>query len=147
MEVRDCQEAMDILAFALYHEEDKKKRKHLEGVEEGDEDEERQEEYGGGGEDGGGGKKRKVGTEESDDGENNALAANKGTPVNEGPPMSQYDSFVKSLNSILDREKGEVDVSVVVEELGMDSDKVEEFVQRLHEADRIFFDGDTIFPL
>jgi hypothetical protein len=36
VEVRDCQEAMDILAFALYHEEDKKKRKHLEGVEEGE---------------------------------------------------------------------------------------------------------------
>ena len=79
--------------------------------------------------DGGGGGKKQVkkpadewdsqeeSEEEFDNGENNALAAN-----NEGPPMSQYDSFVTSLNSIFDREKGEVDVSVVVEELGMDSD-------------------------
>ncbi|GMH47551.1 hypothetical protein TrRE_jg7426, partial [Triparma retinervis] len=123
---------------------DKKKRKHLEGIEEGDSDSV----IAVGGDSGsGGGKKRKVGGPGSDDGENNASAANAGSAKETGTPMSQFDSFVKSLNAILDREKGEVDISAVVEELGMDSDKVEEFVQKLHEGDRIFFDGDTIFPL
>lgn len=141
VEIKDCQEAMDILAFALYHEDDKKKRKR-------DEMEEMEGEEGEGMMVDDNDKDESSSTSKMrlDDGPNDAAKANVGvTPPD--PPMSQFDSFVKSLNGILDREKGEVDISVVIDELGVDSDKVTEFVQKLHEQDRIFFDGDTIFPL
>ncbi|GMI41381.1 hypothetical protein TrCOL_g1119 [Triparma columacea] len=70
-------------------DEDKKMKKDLEGVDEEDEDKERQEK------EGGGGKKRKVETKESDDGENNALAANKGTPVGRGRKWGRGKSILK----------------------------------------------------
>ena len=146
VEVRDCEEAMEILSFALYHEDDKQRKRKLGGTEGGEGPTE------GEGdilvdENDSGAEMKKMRMENEGGRENDASKANVGGGEIEGPPMSQFDSFVKNLNRILDREKGEVDISVVIDEVGVDSDKVTEFVQRLHEQDRIFFDGDTIFPL
>ena len=145
VEVLDCEGAMDILGFALYHEDDKKKRK-LEEVEEPDGLEKETMDENDTGDKGPLSQKMRL---DEGGGENDAAAANTAEkPRNTAPPpISQFDSFVKSLNALLEKSDGQIEMSDVAEELSVDSDKATEFVQRLHDQERIFFDGDTVFQV
>ncbi|GMH78018.1 hypothetical protein TrVE_jg9723 [Triparma verrucosa] len=130
VEVSDCEAAMDILSFALYHEEDSEKKRKAEKAledseQDGEQDSERESQ------------RQKLSEEEE------PSAPINPPPVPSAPLVDPYDLFVSTLESILTRNEGQADVSEIVDETGLDSDKVADFLAKLSEENKVMVDADS----
>ena len=79
--------------------------------------------------------------------ENDAAAANAAEKrrITAPPPISNFGSFVRSLDGFLERNDGEIEMTDIAEEFDIDSEKATEFVKRLHEKGKIYYDGETVY--
>jgi DNA replication licensing factor MCM3 len=133
VEVKDCEGAMDIMSYALYHEEDKSKlnKRKLEEVPEQDDEE----------------------NEMTDENVPPVVhqVKKKATPEKE-VVVDEFEAFRGALNkmfaaAISATGDAELQISQIVEETGVDSEKAGDFLERLSKANVIMVDDDSVMQI
>jgi DNA replication licensing factor MCM3 len=144
VEVPDCEGAMDILGFALYHEEEKsvgEKRKSLDGDSDGEDAEEREENE----------RQRQRLDNEEKEKDDDEMDIEEDEVRNPAAPVvleSEFDKFQRQLFVLLkkaEEDRNELTVSAVLDELGTDSDKADEQLNTLMKMNKILMNDDIIY--